>query len=90
MTDDFDEARKYYDMVKNDDPTPQDYLNMGHLAWVENRMADAIACYRDSMRTAGKSVAELRESISADFPVIAQKGIDRSVLPLIIDAVAGL
>lgn len=89
MTGDYDTARKYYSLIYQDEPTEADLLNMGHLAWVEHRMADAINLYHRSMLAAGENTASLHDRITADFPALAPNGIDRSELPLILDAIRG-
>ncbi|MDE6160346.1 MAG: hypothetical protein K2F77_01665, partial [Muribaculaceae bacterium] len=89
MTGDYATARKYYRLIYQDEPTEADLLNMGHLAWVEHRMADAIDLYHRSMQIAGENIASLHDRITADFPVLAPNGIDRSELPLILDAIRG-
>ena len=88
MIDDYDSARKYYALIYKDEPTEADLLNMGHLAWVERRMADAIELYGRSMKAAGETIDALHDRITADFPALMPKGIDRSDLPLILDSIS--
>ncbi len=87
MTDDYARARRYYDMVRSDNPSARDFLNMGHLAWVERRLPDAIEAYRQAMLADSLTAEQLRGRITEDFPAIVPKGIRRSELPLLLDAI---
>lgn len=87
MSGDFDTARRKYKEVLADEPDGSDYLNMGHLAWVEGRVADAIALYRRAMEASGLDIAGLEKAIRADLSSLAPKGVDVAELPLLLDAI---
>ena len=88
MAGDYDSAREYYRAVLSDNPDSQDYLNMGHLAWSEGRIADAVEMYGRSMASGGYDVGTLEQNIRADVAALAAHGVDVSDLPLILDATA--
>ena len=88
MLGDYGGSREYWERISPDSLTAHDLLNMGHLAWAEARTADAISLYSRSMKMAGQTPAELRAAIAADFGVLADTGIDRAELPLLVDAIA--
>ena len=87
MSGDFDTARRKYKEVLADEPDGSDYLNMGHLAWVEGRVADAIALYRRAMEASGLDIAGLEKAIRVDLPSLAPMGADVAELPLLLDAI---
>lgn len=80
----FDESEAYYKRVLKDKPTATDYLNMGHLAWAQNRLHDAIDCYKLSAK--GRTVGSLIDSIRDDEAHLATAGVDTSAMPMLIDA----
>jgi len=86
MSGDFDGARNYYSLILDDNPDRQDFLNMGHLAWAEGRIADAVTLYARSMSVSGGDVASLEADIKADSAALMSKGVDISDLPLMVDA----
>ena len=86
MSGDFETARRKYREVLDDAPDGSDYLNMGHLAWVEGRIADAITLYRRAMDASGLDLAGLEKAIRADMASIAPLGADPTELPLLLDA----
>lgn len=80
----FDESESYYKRVLKDKPTATDYLNMGHLAWAQNRLHDAIGYYKQSAK--GGSVGSLINSIRDDEKHLDAAGVDVSSMPMLIDA----
>lgn len=86
MSGDFDTARRKYKEVLADAPDGSDYLNMGHLAWAEGRIADTIVLYRRAMEASGLDMAGLEKVIRGDLASIAPLGVDTTELPLLLDA----
>lgn len=84
---DTDAARGYYREILNVGPRGADYLNMGHLAWAEGRIADAIRLYGKYADGAGADVDGLERDIRADLPALAAYSLNLSDLPLILDSV---
>lgn len=87
MAGDYDRSREYYERVLSDNPDAKDYLNMGHLAWVEGRMSDAVNLYGRSLAARGADMQSLRDALRADLAMLASKGVSSDDLPLILDAV---
>ncbi|MDE6498241.1 MAG: tetratricopeptide repeat protein [Muribaculaceae bacterium] len=87
MCDDMEAARECYRQILADNPDSRDYLNMGHLAWAEGRMADAVRLYMKTKTASGGDRETLRKAIMDDISVLASKGVGISELPLILDAV---
>lgn len=81
----FDEAQTYYDRLIASDPTPDDLLNYGHLAWAQRRLGEAINYYRLSAERS--SVNKLIDAIRADAKYLSLAGINIDEMPLVIDAI---
>ena len=81
----FDEAQNYYDRIIAAEPTSDDLLNSGHLAWARQRLGEAINYYRLSAERS--SADKLIETIRADRKYLALAGINVDEMPLVIDAI---
>ncbi len=81
----FDESQAYYDRLIASDPTAEDLLNYGHLAWAQRRLGEAINYYRLSAERS--SADKLIEAIRSDSKYLAMAGIDIDEMPLVIDAI---
>lgn len=49
LTQKYSQAEKYYIKVLEDNPTPTDYLNAGHSAWLSGNITEAILRYRKAI-----------------------------------------
>lgn len=80
----YDEARSYYDKILLDNPSANDYLNMGHLAWASGNLPEAINLYKLASEeiTLDRVIAMIRE----DRENLETAGADTSVMTLLIDA----
>lgn len=101
MLKDFGQSRKYYERILTAlDPTPDDYLNMGHLSLAEGRFAEALNFYKlniSSQGSAGKDNSATRSrkeridkfitDMKADSRALASIGIPSGLVPLIIDSI---
>lgn len=81
----FEEAQTYYDRIIASDPTADDLLNFGHLAWAQHRLGEAINYYRLSAERS--SADKLIEAIRADARFLSMAGINVDEMPLVIDAI---
>lgn len=80
---DFETARKYYDRLMGvEQPTPTDYLNMGHLALAMGQMREALNFYKLYSTDSEK----LRTALRSDSAILASAGVDISIIPLIADS----
>lgn len=84
---DFKAARKYYDRILADKPVPEDYLNMGHLALAEMDFKDAVNFYSLYSELNPSGMEGLLKAIDADRNALLEVGIDKSVIPLVVDTV---
>lgn len=80
----YDEAQTYYSRILAGSPNANDYLNMGHLAWAQGRLHNAIDFYR--LSAAESSADALVASIRDDSPNLEIAGIDTSSMPMMLDA----
>ena len=84
---DFEQSRRYYDLILNDNPTAEDYLNMGHLALATIDYHKAINYYGKSLVAGGGDVESLSKALNDDIESLKLIGVQLEILPLIIDSV---
>lgn len=82
LTKKYDQAEKYYLKVLSDTPTPTDYLNAGHSAWLSGNIVNAIERYRKALP---KENAE--NFLSDDRAFLINAGITTTDMAMMIDAV---
>jgi tetratricopeptide (TPR) repeat protein len=95
----FEQSRKYYERIISEfDPTPEDYLNMGHLSLATGNYAEAQNFYRISLLARPQPTGHTNpaptantESFIADMQTDSKSlihlGIAPSLIPLITDAI---
>ncbi len=81
----FNQALNYYNRILEHEPTADDYINMGHLALADGRMADALNFYRLYIDMKESDIAAFVKAFSADSESLAVMGIDPTLPPLILD-----
>ena len=82
----FSQSKNYYDKILNDNPTFEDFLNMGHLALVQGQIQDAINYYKKSINYNKSDIEKLLYSLKEDETHLLEMGINVSMIPYIIDA----
>ena len=82
----FSQSKNYYDKILNDNPTFEDFLNMGHLALVQGQIQDAINYYKKSINYNKSDIEKLLYSLKEDETHLLEIGINVSMIPYIIDA----
>lgn len=87
LTSDFKGAQRYYDKIILDNPTPVDYLNLGHVALATGSFREAVNNYALSVQQAHGDREWFIKSLKADSIDLERAGVDPATLPLIIDAV---
>lgn len=79
---DYETARTYYNrLMQQLTPTPADYLNMAHFELAGGNLRQALNFYKLYTSDADK----LARALDEDRPVLANAGVDTSLLPLIVD-----
>ncbi len=85
---DYDRAIDYYERIVHDDkPSPQDYLNRGHVLLCQGRMQEAIESYRQSLQGMGGNSEKFRSAFKDDGMELRLHGISAVDQALIPDAV---
>jgi tetratricopeptide (TPR) repeat protein len=80
---DFETSQRYYQrLAQTQSVTPTDCLNMGHLSLATGNIAEAMTHYRAYTTDADT----LEKAFADDAHYLATAGVDRSILPLIVDA----
>ena len=84
---DFPRAAKYAARtIGSDQSLWQDYLVLGHVQWAQGHLSDALKSYSDALRAADGNFRLVSDALRSDTPVLAEAGIDTSILPMVLDA----
>lgn len=81
------QAEKYYNKILESERDGQDWLNMGHVALCEGNRKEALARYRKSFIAMKDNHSDFNVAFSEDIPYLLEKGIDKEILPIILDYV---
>lgn len=87
MSGEREKAHEIFSLILNDHPTPDDYLNLGHLSLVEGDSENALNYYALSITGGDGSIESFAEKMYADTRDLALMGLSEDVIPLVIDAV---
>ncbi len=87
VTGEFDRSRQLYERILADSPTPDDYLNIGHVALASGNISEAINYYRLSVTTSDGTVDTFASKLAQDRPSLERAGVEPSTIPLLVDAV---
>lgn len=88
MKRDFDKAKQLYDEILADNPTCDDYMNMGHLSLAMSDDNNALNYYKISIVQGGNTIEDFASRLAGDADAFRHMGIEPSIIPLIIDAVS--
>lgn len=89
MTGKFDKAKEIYErIITTDSPTVDDYLNIGHLSLAIADNSSALDYYKQCIRQGKISIDEFARKLHSDESALKRIGIDKDIIPLIIDAVS--
>ena len=83
----FEQSLNYYEKVLADNPSPHDYLNMGHLHLSRRYFATATGYYRQSLSAFG-SKDDFIHAFTADASYLHDKGITAMETDLLLDHLA--
>lgn len=83
---DFEQSKTYYDKILNDNPTNEDFLNIGHLNLAQGRILDAIDYYKMAIKTNSSDINWLIKSLYSDEKYLIEIGIDVSIIPFVVDS----
>lgn len=82
LTHKYEQAERYYIKILGDNPTPSDWLNAGHAAWLQGNIREAI--HRYSHALPGESPEKF---LDADRALLLSAGLTAQDLSLMTDAV---
>lgn len=80
-----EKASAHYLKILPDERTPDDWLNMGHVALAQGNITDAAKCYRRYIEGNEKGARGFITAINDDTPFLISKGLDRLMINLVVD-----
>lgn len=87
VCDKMEQGDNYYQKIIEKSATAKDFLNYGHLKWVEGNTQAAVKNYRQALALFGNTKTFII-AFQIDIPLLTQKGIDADIIPLMIDMVS--
>lgn len=87
MQKEFERARQLYDEILKQNPTADDYLNMGHLALATRDHINALNFYKLSINAGDGLIDTFASKLRADTDALALLGIESEIIPLILDSI---
>lgn len=84
---DMEQSKAYFDKIITDNPTVNDYLNMGHHALASGDIKDAINYYCLSIDTNNGDCEAFVSLFNHDLDALEKAGVSSSIIPLVIDGV---
>lgn len=85
VTGNIEKAASQYMKIAPQERTPDDWLNMGHVALAQSDIAEAAKCYRRYIEANDKGAKGFIAAINDDTPFLIEKGIDRLTINLVVD-----
>lgn len=80
------QAEYYSEKLTNNNPTVHDYLNAGHIALCQNRLADSLQWYRKCIDLQLNDWDAFIKMFTKDKPYLIANGVDGDEIPLLLDA----
>ncbi|MCD7973133.1 MAG: tetratricopeptide repeat protein [Candidatus Azobacteroides sp.] len=80
-----EQARKYYALVIQDKPTPQDFMNAGHIEWASGNRKGAMDYYEHSILHPKGNEHTFKEDFEKDLPDLIQAGVNPDEVDLLLD-----
>jgi tetratricopeptide (TPR) repeat protein len=81
----YDQADKYIQKLLAHKPMMVDFLNAGHLEWLQGSALKAIQMYKKGIRLTHTAQSEFFELFEKDLPVLLEQGINRADIPVVRD-----
>lgn len=83
LTGKYEQAERFYMKVLGEKPTPTDFLNAGHAAWLLGVLPQAIERYRKSIT----DPSEASKFLDEDTPILLKAGKSCEEIAMMVDAV---
>lgn len=87
MVKEFEKALEYYAKLLTDHPTPNDYLNMGHVSMAMGNFKEAINYYNFFLSANNNDISVLLEAFKNDRSHLERVGVKNDVVSLVADAI---
>lgn len=84
LTGKLEQAERYSEKVLEANATATDFLNAGHIAWLQGKLPKAIEYYRQSLKLRKLDHAPA-DFFEEDAPVLKQQGISQTDLSIMVD-----
>lgn len=81
----FTQSQTYYSKILADNPTANDYLNIGHLNLVMGDISQAINYYKDSIRLGENNIETFLKNFNNDIPELLKHNISNNDIAIICD-----
>ena len=86
LTGRYDQAEKYYDkLLAEEKPIIEDYLNAGHLKWLQGQLRRAVELYAQGVGQCKITETEFVVLLEQDLPLLKDLGISPADIPFVID-----
>lgn len=80
------QAEYYVSKLIEKEPNAQDFLNAGHVAWCQRKIAEAIEFYKQSLSLQQNNWDVFLEQFNDDKSYLLANGIDEDEIPLLVDS----
>jgi tetratricopeptide (TPR) repeat protein len=80
------QAEYYLSKLIEREPNAQDYLNAGHVAWCQRKIAEAIEFYKQSLNLQQNNLDIFMEQFNSDKSYLLANGIDEDEISLLVDS----
>lgn len=80
------QAEYYVSKLIEREPTAQDFLNAGHIAWCQRKISKAIDFYKQNLELQQNNWDIFIEQFNDDKSYLLANGIDEDEIPLLIDS----
>lgn len=84
----YEQCHTYYNKIIHDKPTSSDYMNYGHLYFVEGDIQNATSMYKKSIEKDMLSISEFNDNFMADENTLVGLGIKKSDISILINALS--
>jgi len=81
----YDQAGKYVQKLLAHKPVMVDFLNAGHLEWLQGSVPKAIQMYKKGIRLTHTAQSEFFDLFEKDLPVLLEQGISPADIPVVRD-----
>lgn len=85
MTGNYERARKYFDIIEQNNPDPVDRLNRGHLYMLEGDLHKAVDTYAGALQSMEFDRTRFLADFKEDLPLLTERGVDPLTAAIVVD-----